>query len=153
MKTNLKKQEYRGYLGTAHWKAFREKIYSKRRSCENCGAHWKLNVHHLNYDHLWDERETDVVVLCERCHYAIHPEKRTSYTVKSFPRFIKRKFLSKKKRKKFHIYSDKQLIRKLGTVGYYRMKREKEKPSQKLSFPTGSTMGAVYIPTGTVRRR
>lgn len=43
--------------------------------CEDCGGlfyHYEINVHHLTYERLGHERESDTVVLCETCHAKRH---------------------------------------------------------------------------------
>ena len=36
-------------------------------TCENCGRQ-ATDVHHLNYDNLYCERDTDLIALCRDCH-------------------------------------------------------------------------------------
>lgn len=43
--------------------------------CEDCGGlfyHHEINVHHLTYERLGHECESDTVVLCETCHAKRH---------------------------------------------------------------------------------
>lgn len=64
---------YKQYLQSNHWREFRRKIYSLRKTCQNCSAkNKKLNIHHKNYDCLWKEKNSDVIVLCQDCHYRFH---------------------------------------------------------------------------------
>ena len=68
----MNKEEYKGYLKTAHWQSVRAiKIYSVGTCCENCHSERRLQVHHLNYDNLYHEKNEDLKVLCEFCHSRI----------------------------------------------------------------------------------
>ncbi len=57
------------YLCRAHWRTTRiKKLLSVGEKCEQCGSTENLHVHHLRYDHLFDERMEDLRVLCCACH-------------------------------------------------------------------------------------
>lgn len=68
---------YDDYLLGPHWVAFRKRVLEGRPNCESCGAVKSLQVHHLNYDRLGDERLEDVAVLCLDCHERAHGRKFT----------------------------------------------------------------------------
>lgn len=67
------------YLHTAHWqaRALQAKI-DANFTCGDCGRrrrrdHWlALDAHHMNYDRLWHERASDLMVFCRRCHDRRH---------------------------------------------------------------------------------
>ncbi len=64
---------YFKYLKTPHWKAVRFQALKMYKSCVLCNSKKKLNVHHRNYDHLFEEIITeDLVVLCKPCHGIYH---------------------------------------------------------------------------------
>jgi 5-methylcytosine-specific restriction endonuclease McrA len=64
---------YRGYLQSPWWKRRRlDKLDTAGHSCEKCGAQEPLEVHHLSYDRLGAELMSDLMVLCDQCHYAAH---------------------------------------------------------------------------------
>mgnify|MGYP001618646519 CR=1 FL=1 len=64
-------KSYSAYLQSPQWKLFRDRV--KASACYSCGRHNViLQVHHINYDRLGDERPDDVVTLCNSCHEAIH---------------------------------------------------------------------------------
>jgi 5-methylcytosine-specific restriction endonuclease McrA len=71
-KTN--KEKYLEYLRSDKWK----KIAAKKRKgsknkCQLCGNGKSiLHVHHVNYDHVYKERLSDLIVLCEKCHKKFH---------------------------------------------------------------------------------
>lgn len=59
----------RGY-GTAHQKQ-RKILLARHPLCQRCGQDWSAHLHHLDHNpHNRDE--SNVVVLCERCHQAEH---------------------------------------------------------------------------------
>lgn len=43
--------------------------------CAKCGARNKLQVHHLSYQHLGDELDCELMVLCHSCHQKVHGRK------------------------------------------------------------------------------
>ena len=66
-------KRYVAYLGSGWWK--RRRIRALERAdnrCQDCQTTMNLIVHHLNYDHLWAERDKDLVVLCKECHADRH---------------------------------------------------------------------------------
>ena len=64
------------YLNTRHWRRIRKYIYDKREGvCERCGQKYEsahMNVHHKTYEHIGDEREDELCLLCEHCHAIVH---------------------------------------------------------------------------------
>ena len=70
----LKKLRYDEYLQSKWWTAW-SKIY-KGEKCEQCGRKYELNVHHLTYENIGDEKSSDVITLCKRCHIDFHYNQR-----------------------------------------------------------------------------
>lgn len=67
------KDEYLAYLKTPKWKQIRVTLFKERgRKCEECDATRFLQVHHLTYVRLYNERTTDLKILCEKCHKDTH---------------------------------------------------------------------------------
>ena len=70
---------YKHYLSSNIWAAKRGVFadrYEKRCGyCENTCA--RPNLHHLSYARLGNERDTDLVWLCEACHHNVHATKFT----------------------------------------------------------------------------
>lgn len=65
----MNKEEYQKYLKTEHWKNLSLwRKYAVDYRCEKCGRKKELNVHHLNYDHLYSEMFSDLIVVCKSCH-------------------------------------------------------------------------------------
>lgn len=68
-----KQIHYRNYLQSTHWKKTRARALSRANyKCEKCNCTEYLQVHHLNYNHLWNEKDNDLLVLCRTCHLKIH---------------------------------------------------------------------------------
>lgn len=66
-------KEYREYLQSPHWQAFRQwTLEARGHRCERCHRKDGLNVHHLTYERRGHERLDDVVVLCLGCHRREH---------------------------------------------------------------------------------
>lgn len=69
----LRRLPYADYLQSDHWRIVRAHILEQRGGhCERCGALRDLNVHHLTYERLGAEEDTDLEVLCRSCHEAEH---------------------------------------------------------------------------------
>ena len=65
--------DYNTYCGTRHWQETRRKALQRAGyKCEICGTGKNLNVHHITYEHVWDERPEDLLVCCRSCHTNIH---------------------------------------------------------------------------------
>lgn len=69
--------DYPTYLGSAHWLWFRWHILTEVQAhCSDCGGRIRLQVHHLTYERIGHELDSDVVVLCADCHSARHGKHR-----------------------------------------------------------------------------
>lgn len=68
--------EYRAYLRSKEWKAFRNKIIKKRgKICQACNLPTPLRTlhcHHITYVRFGRELQKDVVLLCKHCHRTVH---------------------------------------------------------------------------------
>ena len=65
--------EYQAVMRSAGWRRRRSQaIRAAGRRCQACGAGGPLDVHHLSYAHLGDERPYELAVLCEGCHRRAH---------------------------------------------------------------------------------
>lgn len=69
---------YQEYIKSHWWKALRSRIFKKRgRKCEVCRATKCLQLHHLTYERMGRERESDLKILCRDCHkltHELHPD-------------------------------------------------------------------------------
>jgi hypothetical protein len=71
--------EYRAYLSTEHWINKRLSVLKERGcKCEKCGEYGN-EIHHLSYEHLWDEPLNELQVLCRDCHEATHAALKSLY--------------------------------------------------------------------------
>ena len=43
-------------------------LYRAQGSCDRCGSKGPLQVHHITYDRLYDEKPEDLEALCLKCH-------------------------------------------------------------------------------------
>lgn len=64
--------EYQEYLNSADWLAKRLTKLRQNPKCEVCDSLKSLQVHHLNYRNLYDVQPTDLMTLCQTCHYLGH---------------------------------------------------------------------------------
>lgn len=70
---SLRKELYRRYLRTPHW---RKKRYEAMKrdgfKCCKCWSREKITVHHLTYANLGNEQPADLKTLCDPCHSQMH---------------------------------------------------------------------------------
>lgn len=65
--------DYQDYLASDHWyQRAREAKERSRWKCEVCSRTGALEAHHKSYARLGFERNSDILVLCERCHGLFH---------------------------------------------------------------------------------
>lgn len=68
--------KYTAYLKSSKWKEKRkEALDFYGRKCSECSVKSNLQVHHLTYDNLFNERIEDLRILCKKCHEAVHGRK------------------------------------------------------------------------------
>lgn len=71
----LKAMSYSSFLRSDYWKAVRKHVLKIRgNKCENCEKTYKLQVHHLSYEHHGQEHLylDDLKLLCAHCHKTHH---------------------------------------------------------------------------------
>ena len=71
----FKKQEidYQAYICSKHWREVKEAALKRTGyKCQICSSKERLHVHHNNYENMFHEGETDVIVLCQKCHSLFH---------------------------------------------------------------------------------
>jgi len=76
----LRSLAYSAYRQTRHWtrrsRAFRDAADSICVLCglsEEISGDWlRFHVHHLTYEHLGYEKDSDLVLLCAPCHHLVH---------------------------------------------------------------------------------
>jgi len=63
------------YAGSKQWRCRRDEVIQRQRfRCWRCQREERLQVHHLTYDHLGDERPSELVALCITCHGVVHQD-------------------------------------------------------------------------------
>ena len=73
LKTIARFDYYNGYLQTEHWLSIRRAALQRAGfACALCKSSVSLHVHHRSYDHLGEEHDADLIVLCADCHYKHH---------------------------------------------------------------------------------
>jgi hypothetical protein len=71
---NLDKARYLRYIMSEEWRVFHLGIIARRGSrCEVCGKQLSIpQAHHLTYERIGRERDSDVVMTCDDCHRRYH---------------------------------------------------------------------------------
>lgn len=78
MMNPYREMEYQDYLTTVHWEKTREqKLREVDNCCESCLQQGlirrgNLEVHHVTYERLGEERMDDLRALCAVCHRRAH---------------------------------------------------------------------------------
>jgi hypothetical protein len=64
------KQEYGEYLRSSpEWARKRELVFDRSQGmCERCKWSQVRDIHHLSYDHVFDERLQELQGVCRECH-------------------------------------------------------------------------------------
>lgn len=67
------RKNYEDYLNSQTWKLKRLKILQRDKFvCQECFTERANNVHHITYANLGDEKDYELVSLCQSCHDKIH---------------------------------------------------------------------------------
>lgn len=115
MVTQEQRLKYKKYIKSKEWYELKIDLLQARGcKCEKCNRELqanKLQVHHVTYERLFNERLSDLLVLCGRCHQIEHG-------------IIKRKKYAKTKDKA------KKNVCKLSTID--KIKKEHEKTASNL---------------------
>jgi len=65
--------EYYEYLKSAKWAVIRDRILKRDGyKCTRCDNKAFLQVHHLTYDNIFEEKDEDLITLCKKCHRKEH---------------------------------------------------------------------------------
>lgn len=68
-----KHHEYEVYINTSEeWQKIRSKVLKRSSQCEACLDAKATQVHHMNYDSLFNEIAYDLRAVCKDCHKKIH---------------------------------------------------------------------------------
>lgn len=65
--------DYELYLKSKEWEQRRQEYFSKNGyKCNVCGSQHIIQLHHLNYNRLGYEKDSDLICLCSECHKLLH---------------------------------------------------------------------------------
>jgi hypothetical protein len=65
--------DYKSYLASKKWFDRRDKYFKTHaKRCRACASKAKIHLHHMTYERLGSERDTDLIALCEVCHTNVH---------------------------------------------------------------------------------
>lgn len=65
--------EYDAYLSSPDWKTRRDKVLARAKwVCEGCAEKAATQVHHLTYEHIFNELLWELVAVCDGCHEIAH---------------------------------------------------------------------------------
>lgn len=73
------------YLSTSHWKKMRHKSYEYYKGeCQRCHTVIPISqaeIHHRSYKNIGNEKMTDLILYCKRCHWMIHKSKHEAHSI------------------------------------------------------------------------
>lgn len=88
-------QSYKSYIVSDEWKKKRLSFIKKyKNKCQCCKQEYldkDLSLHHHTYERVWKELDTDLVLVCVKCHSDIH-----------YNNWKKVRLIEKKLRKRFN---------------------------------------------------
>lgn len=71
-----RRKEYKRYLGSKVWQDKRkEALEYYGNCCSQCKTTENLQVHHLHYRNIRNEKMADLSVMCRKCHGLLHQER------------------------------------------------------------------------------
>lgn len=64
---------YERHMASPHWRARRDAYFGRHPYvCHGCGTVEALHLHHVTYDRMGTERDSDLMPLCQPCHALVH---------------------------------------------------------------------------------
>lgn len=82
---DLYKSEYQIYLESESFGEIRKRIAQRDNNrCKICGSTDQLETHHLTYEHIYQERDYELICLCHKCHETYH-------TIENYKKYADRK--------------------------------------------------------------
>lgn len=65
--------DYSSYMQSEAWWARKAEYYKTHaKRCSACGSKKNIHLHHMTYERLGRERDSDMAPLCEKCHDEVH---------------------------------------------------------------------------------
>ena len=90
----MNKEEYQQYLYSKHWTNFKYGYYLvNEKKCSFCNSTENIQLHHKTYKNIGNEKHSDVIPLCRKCHIKEH--KRINKNKKKINKFFRKKKKSK----------------------------------------------------------
>lgn len=67
------RQQYDAYMASKQWASRRDAYYRAHACrCSACASIDKIHLHHLTYERMGRELDSDLTPLCEGCHARVH---------------------------------------------------------------------------------
>lgn len=63
---------YSEYIRSEEWRKRAKRAKRKQPLCQRCNSSYRLHTHHISYERLGEERNSDLVTLCKKCHIKEH---------------------------------------------------------------------------------
>ncbi len=78
------RDQYNRYLSTSEWQVVRGRILNRDNyTCQVCLSRPAGEVHHLSYDRVGQELDSDLTSVCKECHRELHPN--NQFSLGSYP--------------------------------------------------------------------
>lgn len=92
---------YVNYLKSKHWQMLRSRLVGVNRRCAKCSKQTSnIQLHHLTYERLGHELDSDLIPLCNSCHNAEHAKNNPKKTKKQTNKNVKSKKKGKRNTRK-----------------------------------------------------
>jgi hypothetical protein len=119
-------ENYTEYLGSDTWKKIRKEVIKRNNGkCQACGLEQSLNVHHTNYSpSILGGKIKGLYLLCVHCHDEVHI---LSRKLRMSIKHATKRIIRERNGADGHCVSPVKKsspLRKLGTIEYFRRKRE-----------------------------
>ena len=86
--TQFSKQDKKDYMRSEKWKQKRKLVLQRDGyCCMDCLSGDQLEVHHITYKRLGNEKLSDLATVCRSCHQKIHNKYGYNYQ-RNYPLFI-----------------------------------------------------------------
>ena len=99
--------EYVAYLASAAWRERKERALASAAACCWCcralPTERRLDLHHMTYERLGHEQYGDLVLLCRKCHEAVHARRKQYPTTVAATQAV-REFHQRTRRLRFRPY-------------------------------------------------
>lgn len=74
-------KKYDDYLKSEEWIEKRDAaLEAAGHRCQLCNSKNSLNVHHRTYENVYNEKPSDLIVLCRKCHKIFHENRSVTRT-------------------------------------------------------------------------